>query len=52
MFVHCDVGGGGVAVTALRPDNVSISNTGAAKQRVGLTAPVGPFYTGQHRGRL
>ena len=54
MFVHCDVGGGGggVAVTALRPDNVSISNTGAAKQSVGLTAPVGPFYTGQHRGRL
>ena len=48
MLVHRD----GVAVTALRPDKVSISNPVAAKQRVGLRARAGPFYTRQHCGSL
>ena len=47
MFVHGDGGGdgGGVAVTALRPDNVSMSPTqGLLNRDWGSQATVRPFY--------
>ena len=44
MFVHGD--GGGVAVTALRPDNVSMSPTqGLLNRDWASLATVRPFYT-------
>ena len=52
LFVHGEGDGDVVAVTALKPDNVSLSNTRAAKQRLGLTDPVKPFYRGQRCGGL